>query len=160
MNMRPALFFLVLTCGSTACMADDKDSIPQVSAVVPLGKLDLTLEYEQKACLATLSLEYYQKASNAHVKSTLKNDGCAASSGSYVVRVQYLPDEGERSSVEFEETWFRDDDNDVVAEKDYYIGEDLQIRRVSSGRLRCECIETQSVEPSPISEPPEHEDTQ
>lgn len=107
-------------------------------------KVGVTLEYEQKGCAATLGLEYYQKGTDAHVKSTLMNEQCAASSGSYVLRIRYRPDEGEMGEVEYEETWSRDDDADVVVEKDYYVGEDLDIRRVSSAKLRCTCTETET----------------
>ncbi len=122
-------------------------------------KVGVTLEYQQKGCAATLGLEYYQKGPHAHVKSTLKNEQCAASSGSYVLRVRYIPDEGEMGDVEFEETWARDDDADVVTEKDYYVGNDLEIRRVTSARLKCECTEAQSQEQAPASESPRYKDS-
>lgn len=115
-------------------------------------RVGVTLEYGQKACAATLGLEYYQKGTDAHVKSTLKNEQCAASSGSYVIRIRYRPDEGEMGDVEFEETWSRDDDADVVAEKDYFVGEGLEIRRVTSAKLKCECAETEQGELTPTSE--------
>ncbi len=115
-------------------------------------KVGVTLEYGQKGCAATLSLEYYQKGTDAHVKSTLQNEQCAASSGSYVIRIRYRPDEGEMGDVEFEETWSRDDDADVVAEKDYFVGEDLEIRRVTSAKLKCACTETEQGELTPTGE--------
>jgi hypothetical protein len=115
-------------------------------------KVGVTLEYGQKGCAATLGLEYYQKGTDAHVISTLKNDQCAASSGSYVLRIRYRPDEGEMGEVEFAETWSRDDDADVVVEKDYFVGEDLDIRRVSSTKLKCACAETEQSEISPTAE--------
>lgn len=120
-------------------------------------KVGVTLEYDQKGCAATLSLEYYQKGTDAHVKSTLKNDQCAASSGSYVLRIRYRPQEGEMDGVEYEETWSRDDDADVIVEKDYFVGKDLDIRRVSSAKLRCTCTETET-EPAATSERLRHKD--
>jgi len=90
-------------------------------------------------CQALLDLEYYQKNTHAYVKATLTNDHCAASSGSYTIRIRYLPDEGEQSQIEFEETWSRDDDADIVTEKEYFVGENLEIRRVSGTKLRCTC---------------------
>ena len=123
-------------------------------------KVGMTLEYEQKGCAATLGLEYYQKGTDAHVKSTLKNDQCAASSGSYVLRISHRPDEGEMGEVEFAETWSRDDDADVVVEKDYFVGENLDIRRVSSAKLKCVCTETdtEQSEMAPTSERLRHKD--
>lgn len=103
-------------------------------------KVPVTLEYHDDACAASLNLEYYQKGAEAHVKSTLINEVCAASSGTYTLRILYLPDEGEMGELEFEESWSRDDDADVVTEKDYLVGDDLEIRRVSSRKLKCECV--------------------
>jgi hypothetical protein len=114
-------------------------------------KVGMTLEFEQKGCAATLALEYYQIDTDAHVASTLKNEQCAASSGSYLLRILYRPDEGEMVEVEFEETWSRDDDADVVVEKDYFVGEDLEIRLASSAKLKCTCTETET-ESAPASE--------
>ena len=99
----------------------------------------VTLEYRQDRCAATNSLEYYQKGTHAHVKATIKNEQCAASSGSFVIRIRYRPDEGEQGEVEYEESWSRDDAADVLIEKDYYVGEDLEVRRVSSRKLVCVC---------------------
>jgi len=121
-------------------------------------KWTTTREYEQQGCAATLDLEYYQKGPHGHVKSTLKNEQCASSSGSYVLRIRYLPDEGEMDVVEIEETWSRDDDADIVTEKDYYVGEDLEIRRIKSASLKCECTEPQSGVPSSAGEPPRDKD--
>lgn len=116
-------------------------------------KFSATLEYKQEGCAATLGLVYYQNGPDAHVKSTLENLQCRASSGSYILRIRYIHDEGGLGDVEFEETWSRDDDGDIVSEKDYYVGDDLEIRRVSSSELKCECTEPQLDEPSPAIEP-------
>jgi hypothetical protein len=123
-------------------------------------KVGMTLEYEQKGCAATLGLEYYPRGTDAHVISTLKNEQCAASSGSYVLRIRYRPDEGEMGEVEFAETWSRDDDADVAVEKNYFVGENLDIRRVSSAKLKCMCTETdtEQSEMAPTSERLRHKD--
>jgi hypothetical protein len=92
-----------------------------------------------RGCTAWVDLEYYQKNTHVYVKSTLTNEQCAASSGSYVIRIRYLPDEGEPDEIEFKETWSRDDDADIVTEKEYYVGENLEVRRVRSSKLKCVC---------------------
>jgi hypothetical protein len=102
-------------------------------------QVPVTLEYDQGGCAATLSLEYYQKGTDAHVISTLRNTQCAASYGTYTIRIKFRPDEGEPGEVQFEETWSRDDDADIVTEKDYYVGDALEVRRVSSSKLKCTC---------------------
>jgi hypothetical protein len=109
----------------------------------------IKLEYNSDACKADLRLEYFQKGANAHVKSTLSNEGCGASSGDYTVRVQYKDSEGESQLVEFEETWMRSGDADVVSEKDYLVGDDMDIVRVKSKKLSCRCEETQTQDQQP-----------
>jgi hypothetical protein len=121
----------------------------------------VTLEYQQKGCAASLGLQYYQKGTHAHVTSTLANEQCAASSGSYVIRIRYRPDEGEQGEVQFEETWSRDDAADIVIEKNYFVGDDLEVRRVSSSGLTCVCTapaETEETDATPAAETLRHKD--
>jgi len=106
----------------------------------------ITLEYNTDACKADLNLEYFQKGTDAHVKSTLHNDDCGASSGNYTVRVQYKDAAGGSKQVEFEETWERNDDSDVTGEKDYYVGDDVDILRVRSKGLSCSCVVSETIE--------------
>jgi hypothetical protein len=114
-------------------------------------EVPVKLEYYQEGCAATLGLEYYQKGTHAHVRSTLRNEQCAASSGSYTITIRYRPDEGEQGEVRFEESWSRDDGADVVTEKDYYVGEDLEVRRVSSSNLTCTCTTADEADPEAAS---------
>jgi hypothetical protein len=120
--------------------------------------LPVRAENPSQRCESFLELEYYQKNTHAYVKSTLKNDQCAASSGSYVVRIKYRPDEGEQGQIEYEETWSRNDDADIVTEKDYFVGENLDVRRVSGAKLRCTCSTEEAVESEPTSERLRHKD--
>ena len=106
----------------------------------------VTLEYNTSACKADLNLEYYQKGTSAHVKSTLHNEDCGASSGNYTVRVQFKDASGGTQLLEFDETWQRDDDSDVTSEKEYFIGDDIDIRRIRSRNLSCRCDEPQKID--------------
>ena len=109
----------------------------------------IKLEYNTDACKADLRLEYFQKGADAHVKSTLSNEECGASSGDYTVRVQYKDSEGESQQVEFEEIWMRSDDADVISEKDYPVGDNIDIVRVKSRKLSCRCEEPQTQDQQP-----------
>ena len=115
-------------------------------------RVPVTLEYHGGGCAATLGLEYYQKGAEAHVKSTLRNDVCGASSGTYTLRIRYRNDDDVTDKVEFEEAWSRDDDADVISEKDYFVGDDLDIRRVSTRNLTCTCKALESQEEESDSE--------
>ncbi len=109
------------------------------------------LEYNVGACKADLKLEYFQKGVNAHVKSTLSNEQCGASSGNFTVRVQYRDAGGGTKLLEFDETWKRDDDSEVISEKDYFIGDDIDIMRIKSRDLSCQCTAMEPKEEAPDS---------
>ncbi len=112
-------------------------------------KVPVKLEFGDRNCAAQLQVEYYQKATVAHVKSTLSNEQCGASAGTYVIRIRYRPDEGEQGEVRYEESWSRTDSADIVLEKDYYVGDDLEVRRVSPADLKCTCAEIPAADPAP-----------
>lgn len=97
------------------------------------------VEYKTAACKANLRVEYYQKEALAHVKSTLTNDQCAASHGDYTIQVRYQNAAGEVETAEFPETWERQDAAPLVSEKDYPIGADVDVIRVKTSGLSCEC---------------------
>ena len=117
-------------------------------------RVPVTLEYNTGACKAELLLEYFQKGTEAHVKTTLTNEECGASSGNYTIRVRYKDAQGELGLAEFEEAWNRDDDGMVINEKDYFVGDDVDIVRVNSRRLSCNCTESQPTEEEPDSSEP------
>ncbi len=96
-------------------------------------------EYMTNACEARLEIEYYQAGDSVHVETELNNDQCAASSGSYTLQVRYRGDDGEVQTVEFDELWERSDAEPVKLIKDYFVAENVDIMRVRSRRLRCEC---------------------
>ena len=114
-------------------------------------RVPVTLEYNAGGCNAELHLEYFQKGTDAHVKTTLKNEECGASSGNYTLRVRYTDAKGEMDLVEFEETWNRDDDAMVISEKEYFVGDDIDIVRVNTRRLSCSCKGAEAKEEEPDS---------
>jgi len=103
-------------------------------------------EYASNACQAAMEMEYYQKGSSVHVESTLTNDDCGASSGSYVIQIRYRGPDRQSQRKEFPETWERADSNPVVVEKDYFVADDIDILRVRSRKLDCTCTPEEPVE--------------
>jgi len=114
-------------------------------------RVPVKLEYDSGSCKAELRIEYLQKNTDAHVKSDLSNEDCGASSGKYRIRIRYKDAEGELGLLEFEETWDRDDNVTVTSEKDYFVGDDIDIIRVNTRGLSCSCKEPSRESEEPLS---------
>lgn len=120
----------------------DKDGNPIITNEAEITlRVEMEQSYATQSCEARLELEYYQKGSSAHVDTRLSNGTCGASSGTYTLVVRYRDADGEFQSAEFEETWERDDDSPVVAARDYFVADDVDILRVRSRELRCVCAD-------------------
>jgi len=115
----------------------------------------VAMEFNTGACKADLHLKYFQKGTDAHVETTLRNEECGASSGNYTVRVQYRDATGGSKLVEFDETWKRNDASDVTSEKDYFVGDDVDIMRIKSSNLSCRCDGPETIEEQTDSSGPE-----
>lgn len=104
----------------------------------------IKLEHRAGGCKANLQLEYWQKGDVAEVQSTLTNAECGASSGDYTIQVRYRGDDGEITTDEYEETWARADAQPIVTTKQYPIGADVDLVRVRSRGLNCECTQDEA----------------
>ncbi len=113
------------------------------------AEISTTIEAEYaiatSACQAAIEIEYYQKGSSAHVESMLTNDDCGASSRTYVIQIRYRGADRQTQSKDFPETWERVDSDPVVAEKDYFVADDVDILRVRSRKLHCTCVPDEQV---------------
>jgi hypothetical protein len=127
-----------LMAGSAPAFAQDE---PDTEADEASKDIVLKLDYASKACAANLSLWYYQRDENAHVKSVLTNEDCAASSGEYTLQVRFRDSRNEVLNIDYTETWERADASPVVNATDYYMGEDVDLIRVRSRKLKCVCSE-------------------
>ena len=111
------------------------EDIPfEMSVSVPMG-------YKTADCEAKLNIEYFQRGDNAEVFSTLTNSECDASFGSYTVQLRYRGEGDELETVDYDETWQRDDTESVVAKRQYFIGENVDLVRVKSRSLTCTCVD-------------------
>jgi len=126
-----------LTAASFAVADEDENKINNEATIRTTIAVEQTLA--SNACKAELEIEYYQKGSSAHVESTLTNEDCGASSGSYVIQVRYRGADRQTRSKEFAEPWERTDTAPVLVEKDYFIADDVDIIRVRSRKLNCTC---------------------
>lgn len=101
-------------------------------------KLSTTPPAEQ-TCAAQIYFTYLQKNTVAVVDSTIDNTECDASSGDYMVLVRFMDENNEIQSLEYAETWSRDDDMAVESRKEYFIGDNVDLVTVRSRKLRCVC---------------------
>jgi hypothetical protein len=121
--------------------ADDKDESKRSLEIRHTMTIDPKPPTEQK-CEARVSLTYFQKNTVAVVESALNNSDCAASGGEYTVLVRFRDESNELQSLEYPETWHRDDDQEVKSVKEYLIGDNVDLVSVRPRKLRCVCDET------------------
>jgi len=137
------MLLLSLLAGAALAVANDADERINNEAEIRFI-IKAEHEYATDACSAVIEIEYYQKGSSAHVESSLTNDDCGASSGTYVIQIRYRGADGKSQSKDFPETWERLDSSPVVVEKDYFVADDIDILRVRSRKLNCTCVPDES----------------
>jgi len=101
-----------------------------------------TTPADEQKCEASIYFEFNQKNTVAAVDSTLSISDCAASSGSYTVLVRFKDENNEIRSLEYPETWQRDDDRAIESHREYFIGENVDLVTIRSRKLRCICDST------------------
>jgi hypothetical protein len=94
---------------------------------------------ENPRCEAQLQFSYIQKNTVAEVDSTLNNPDCGASGGDYTIRVRFKDENNELQSLEYPETWRREDDQPIEQRKEYFIGENVDLVSVRPRKLQCKC---------------------
>jgi len=108
----------------------------------------------RKYCQASIAIEYLQKNTSAIVDMTLENPDCAASSGSYTTAIRIRDERNESQTIEFDETWQREDDQSLANRREYFIGDNVDLISVRIRKSKCECVEIpdevgESKEPTP-----------
>jgi hypothetical protein len=98
-----------------------------------------TTPADEHKCEASIYYEFRQKNTVAVVDSTLSNPDCAASSGSYTVLVRFRDENNEMQTLEYPETWQRDDDRAIESHREYFIGDNVDLVTIRSRKLRCIC---------------------
>ena len=84
----------------------------------------------------------------AAVTGTIENGDCGASSGTYALSVRYRDEQGETQTIRTEEPWSRSDDNPVDIQSKHFIGENVDLIRVSARRVNCVCTDEENSEPN------------
>jgi hypothetical protein len=111
---------------------------------LPEGEIDASVEFpglKGVQCAATVEVAYTQRDINVGVEGTIAHDTCAASSGDYKLVVGVRDQNGEQKTLEFFESWQRQDDQPVKFSGVYPIGENVDVVRVRTVQLRCTCAD-------------------
>jgi hypothetical protein len=93
-------------------------------------------------CEATTLTEYQQRNNVARVNGTVSLAACpAGTSGTFTLVARVRDESGESRTIEFPETWQRDDTDDHKFNSEYPIGDDVELMSVRVRNLKCTCAE-------------------
>ena len=132
---------------SSECSDSDEEKSVERSEIEFTIKIDRP-PIQLAQCQANLAIDYVQIGAIASVDGVIENETCAASNGEYTIRARIRDENGETTTLNFPETWQRDDDQPVNFTAEYPIGENVELVNVRSRGLRCECVEPEE-EPEP-----------
>ena len=139
-TLRVLLCFLVLAAGiGSTQVAGAQEEAPKKQHEIRYKMTLSTTPPARPRCKAQLGLTYTQRNTVADVEMTLDNKDCAASSGEYTVQVRIRDENNELHSLEYPETWRRDDDKTIELRKDYFIGDNVDLVSVRPRKLQCIC---------------------
>jgi hypothetical protein len=105
-------------------------------------------------CAAMSEIRYTQRGSMVSVEGTIENRDCAASNGEHKLAVSVRDEHLELKTLDFLESWQRQDDQPVKFGGDYPIGENVDVVRVRSIQLRCTCTDAPADSLITPAEPP------
>ena len=93
-------------------------------------------------CEASTLTEYSQRGAIASVTGKISIGSCpAGTTGAFTIVARVRDASGEIKPLEFNETWQRDDAQDVSFNAAYPIGEDVELVGVRVRGLKCTCAE-------------------
>ena len=132
--------------GGSRATQDERCSAPSSeseTAIRSERELTITIDPVSRPtgrCAAAVEVEYAQWNDTVRLNGVIENETCAASGGDYTVDVLIRADSGEVSTLSFEESWSRDDGDDVGVESEYPVGENVEVLRVRTRRVSCRCV--------------------
>lgn len=112
-------------------------------------KIRLPAQEYGNSCRARVELRYAQSHEQVDVHAQISNEGCAASTGSYELRLRITDASGERHTLNFSEDWSRDDALLIETDRSYDIGEDVQLVSARLKAASCQCVNESTVQEQP-----------
>ena len=120
----------------TATAGDESDR----NSVSFSRKLEMTAEPPPLNCVASVSLDYFQKGATAEVEMVIENTACEAASGTFVIEATVRVDgKQEAQKLKFPESWQRVDSAPLTFARSYPIGDNADLLRVRIRNLKCAC---------------------
>jgi hypothetical protein len=93
-------------------------------------------------CEATTLTEYQQRNNVARVTGTVSLAACpAGTTGTFTLVARVRDESGESRTIDFPESWQRDDTEDHTFNTDYPIGDNDELMSVRVRNLKCTCAE-------------------
>jgi hypothetical protein len=120
-------------CGDTEAAAESVQKEITLTFELPV--------LETAQCEAALSIEYLQLGATAEVTGVIENEDCGASGGEYTIQARLRDENGETKTLDFSETWQRQDAAPVRFTTEYPIGDNVELVRMRSRGLSCECAD-------------------
>ena len=113
----------------------------------------------QPECQADLSISYTQMYDKVRVDTTIRQDGCPASSGEYRIRMRTRAEDGAVNNHEFHESWSREEPGTLEFRKDYPMGADpdliwARIQTSHNSNCRCAPVAMEESVPGESGTPP------
>lgn len=90
-------------------------------------------------CKASLDFTFIQKNDTAVIESTLSNPDCGASSGEYTMLIRIRDENGELQSLQFPESWQRENAQTIESHAEYFIGDNVDLVSARARKLQCIC---------------------
>jgi hypothetical protein len=107
-------------------------------------------------CEASALTEYSQRSSTAQVMGTVSISNCpAGTTGSFTLVARVRDTSGEIKTLEFKETWQRDDAQDHAFKTLYPIGDDVELVSMRVRSLLCTCASAPAAEAAILETTPQ-----
>lgn len=116
-------------------------------------KLELKSSLPQPECRADVSISYVPMYDKVRVETTIEHDGCAASSGDYMLRVRTRGSDGEVATQDIIESWRRTDADRFENAKVYPLDPErelvwVRVRTQRKTNCRCDPVDSPGGAPS------------
>lgn len=92
-------------------------------------------------CQATIEVEYAQWNTVAKVQGTIDSADCTTCNGDYTMAVRVRHGNGEVETLEFHDSWARDDRAPVTFTSEYPIGKNVDLLSVQPRHVSCVCVD-------------------